>query len=244
MEVRQMTKNVFTDYQKSLVEDNIRLAYFMAAKWYKRINFEIELEEINSLCLLGLTKAALRFDIGRQIKFSTYSIRCMDNEILMTIRQPIYKLSTIAVSKLESFCDEGEYNLWDFLQSKLIKNDNVEDWLNEFALNEILDKLPLQTKNILDLYVSGQKQVQIGKTLGISQSYVCRLATRGRKMILKEYDYSENGIKFRRVKMRENICNKCKYKEMSGGKMPCNICYKIIGKNGENKFELKEKKDA
>lgn len=239
-----MIKNVFTDYQTSLVEDNIRLAYFIALKWQKRLCFSIEIDELNSLCLFGLTKAAKTFSEDRNVKFSSYSIKCMENEILMTVRRPKCRVSTIAVSKLVTEDEESIFNMWDFIQAKVVKSDNVEDWFNVYALSEIINELPPLLKEIINLYITGKKQNQIGKILGLSQSYICRLASKGRKQILKEYDYSEYGIKFRRVRMRENICHKCKYETTSGGKLPCSKCSKIIGNDGVENFELKEKKDA
>ena len=75
---------MLTDEQRKLAEDNIRLAYWYAhqVKWTS-----LELEERIGMALLGLTKAAERYDPERGVSFVTYARKVMQDEILMGFRK-------------------------------------------------------------------------------------------------------------------------------------------------------------
>lgn len=80
--------NKVTKGQKKLIEDNIRLSYYNAKKWSNKLsrNYNLTFDDIVSDCMLGLIKAAKALDIERGIKFATFAVRVMDNQILMTLR--------------------------------------------------------------------------------------------------------------------------------------------------------------
>lgn len=44
-------------------------------------------EDLISVGTIGLIKAVDSFDIERNVRFSTYAAKCIDNEILMLFRQ-------------------------------------------------------------------------------------------------------------------------------------------------------------
>ena len=69
--------------RNELVEKNIKLAYFVAARFQ---NCGIEYEDLVSICFLGLIKAADTYNPERS-KFSSYAYRVMENEVLQEIRR-------------------------------------------------------------------------------------------------------------------------------------------------------------
>ena len=75
---------MLTDEQRKLAEDNIRLAYWYAhqMKWTS-----LELEERISMALLGLVKAAEKYDPARGTSFATFARKAMHDEILMGFRK-------------------------------------------------------------------------------------------------------------------------------------------------------------
>lgn len=69
---------------EDLVLNNIKLAYSVA--WNMK-STGIEIEDLQSLALLGLVKAAKDFDETRGCKFSSFAITIMRNEILQEVRR-------------------------------------------------------------------------------------------------------------------------------------------------------------
>lgn len=79
------------------------------------------------------------------------------------------------VSLYEPVYSEGGDTLYvmDQVSDKKNKEDN---WVEEIALNEALDKLPERERNIVELrFFKGRTQMEVAGELGISQAQVSRL---------------------------------------------------------------------
>lgn len=70
--------------QNRLVERNLRLVVYIAKRFE---NTGIGIEDLISIGTLGLIKAISTFNTDKNIKLATYASRCIENEILMYIRQ-------------------------------------------------------------------------------------------------------------------------------------------------------------
>ena len=75
-----------TNDTNRLIEDNINIAYNLSWQYYNKFDRKIELDELQSLSFLGLTKAAKTFNPGLKYNFSTYAYKCIINEILLHYR--------------------------------------------------------------------------------------------------------------------------------------------------------------
>lgn len=76
--------------QEILIEENIKLAYYIARKWARSLRPQpqkLTFDEIVNDCMLGLIKAIKAFDKNRSITFATFATHVMDNQILMTLRK-------------------------------------------------------------------------------------------------------------------------------------------------------------
>ena len=70
--------------QEKMILQNYRLVYFII----KKLNIaQDQYEDIVSIGTIGLIKAVNTFDFERNIRFSTYAGRCIENEILMYMRK-------------------------------------------------------------------------------------------------------------------------------------------------------------
>ena len=83
-------KKVFQQYlsgdeeaRNTLIERNLRLVAHIAKKY---VNSSIENEDLISIGIIGLIKAISTFNDNRGAQLATYAARCIENEILMTIR--------------------------------------------------------------------------------------------------------------------------------------------------------------
>jgi len=67
-----------------LIEHNLRLVVYIAKKFE---NTGINIEDLVSIGTIGLIKAVNTFEPKKNIKLATYASRCIENEILMYLRQ-------------------------------------------------------------------------------------------------------------------------------------------------------------
>ena len=67
-----------------LIEHNLRLVVYIAKKFESA---GINVEDLISIGTIGLIKAVNTFKIEKNIKLATYASRCIENEILMYLRE-------------------------------------------------------------------------------------------------------------------------------------------------------------
>lgn len=194
--------------REKIIKSNIRLVILIAKKY----NVEgCDLEDLVSIGTIGLIKAVDTYDIKRQIRFSTYAVRCIDNEILMNIRKNKIKKNGIQTVNIEDalLCDfEGnELKYLDILEDK--NSDFVTEIIDNFLSSELLsiiNSLTEKEKMLITLYFgfdgNKYKQKEIAHMLGISQSYISRLISHVLKKIkikiMKEGSLDDFAKKFTR----------------------------------------------
>ena len=162
-----------------LVERNLRLVAHIA----KKFSSIKEIEELISVGTIGLIKGVESFDYEKGTKLATYASRCIENEILMLIRNgkkfknEVFLQDPIGVDK-----EGNEISLIDILNSK---EDTIIDVVEQrLAIKKMYEKL----KNLLNKreqiiiklrygLIDGkiQTQKEIAKKLNISRSYVSRI---------------------------------------------------------------------
>ena len=162
-----------------LIEHNLRLVAHIAKKYQ---NVDEDMEDLISTGTIGLIKAIDSFDAGKG-KLSTYASRCIDNELLMLLRAK--KKTSREVSLYEPIGTDregNEINLLDIIEQEqpdIIEQMEVEEHLK--CLSGLLDKkLNKREKEILAMRYGLKDdheitQREIGKSLGISRSYVSRI---------------------------------------------------------------------
>ncbi len=166
-----------------LVERNLRLVAHIVKKYS---NTGKDIDDLISIGTIGLIKAISTFDMDKGTRLATYAARCIENEILMTIRSD--KKSKVEVSLQEPIGVDKEGNeisLFDILGTE------VDDVLDEVHLklqinrlyNAINKVLKDREKIIIELrygLIDGvcKTQREIAKFLGISRSYVSRIEKR------------------------------------------------------------------
>lgn len=83
-ELIKLAKNGDTEAYNQLFINNDRLIWDIAHKFS---HTGIELSDLYSLAALGMLKAYHKFDINRGLKFTTYCVKSMRNEILSFLRK-------------------------------------------------------------------------------------------------------------------------------------------------------------
>ncbi|MBQ8084658.1 MAG: RNA polymerase sporulation sigma factor SigK [Lachnospiraceae bacterium] len=163
-----------------LVEYNLRLVAHIVKKYN---NFERDTDDLISIGTIGLIKAINTYDIEKGNRLATYASRCIENELLMMLRQERKCSREFSLYEPIGTDKEGnEINLLDIVESNntdMTENISLEDdikHLHHSMKNTLTDR---ETEVLTLRYgLFGQKpltQREIAKKLNISRSYVSRI---------------------------------------------------------------------
>lgn len=166
-----------------LIEHNLRLVAYIAKKYAKGNQ---ENEEYISIGTIGLIKGINSFSQDKGYKLSTYISKCIENEILMTIRSAKKTLGNVSIdSSIGTDKDGNDMKLIDVLEST--ETDPIEDIYNKVITKQMLEyiekKLPQREKDIIRMRygINGgnvKTQQQVADIMKISRSYVSRIETK------------------------------------------------------------------
>ena len=168
-------KNGDGDAKNILVERNLRLVAHIVKKYTYPGK---EIDDLISIGTVGLIKAIDSFDVNKGTRLATYAARCIENEILMLIRNnkkvkgEVYLQDPIGVDK-----EGNEICLIDVLSSEYDSiTDIVENKIQVKKLyNKIYTVLQERERIIREMeygLVDGKCKTQreIAKILGVSRS--------------------------------------------------------------------------
>lgn len=186
-EYLQRVKEGDLDARNLLVEYNLRLVAHIVKK-YQAGNRSTE--DLISIGTIGLIKAINTYDYDKGTKLVTYASRCIENELLMRLRQERKEAREVSLFEPIGTDREGnEINLMDIIR---VDEENV--LLNVIAseslrnINELFTEvLDTREQQVIALRynLTGAReftQKEISNMLHISRSYVSRIE---KKALLK-----------------------------------------------------------
>lgn len=174
-----------------LVERNLRLVAHIVKKYSYPGK---DVDDLISIGTVGLIKAIDSFDRAKGTRLATYAARCIENEILMLIRNnkktkgEVYLQDPIGVDK-----EGNEISLMDVLSSD--EDSIIEVVENKIQIKKLYTKINTcligREKAVIEMrygLVDGKPKTQreIAKMLCISRSYVSRIEKRALKKLYKE----------------------------------------------------------
>lgn len=157
-----------------LFEENTSLAYWVISSRFSSLVGD---EDVLQEALIGLYKACLRYDESRGT-ISTVGVKYITNSILIYLRNQKIK-SRIPIISLDSYIstdDGGEFSPIEIVEDP---NQTVEG--HGVFLREFISTLKERDKKVIQLSLLGYNQTEIGKILGISQSYCGRIISNLKK---------------------------------------------------------------
>lgn len=167
--------------RNELIEHNLRLVAHIAKKY----NQSEDSEELISVGTIGLIKAVstYRADKGR---LATYASKCIENEILMNLRQNKKRQNDISLQEGVGVDKEGnEVTLEEKLadEGKSVEEITALKLRIEKLYKVMKERLTARELEIVTLRygLNGKKektQREIAKNMGISRSYVSRIETK------------------------------------------------------------------
>lgn len=183
------------DEINKLIEDNINIAYKIVWEFNNKLKGLIEYEELVSIALFGLTKAANTFDKDKNFSFSTYSYKVIKNEILIEMRKinksNKHNIKIVSInSEIES--TDNSITLEDLIKDKYNLEEDIENKLKFEDLHEAIDTLHPYYKKLINYRLEGKTQREIADILGLSQPQICRLLSQAINY-LRDY-YKKKGM--------------------------------------------------
>ncbi len=156
-----------------LVTENIKLVYYFYECLAKNDITVRYKDDIVSAGMLGLVKAANKFDNTRGIKFASFAGQCIRNEMYMFLRklnkQIPHEISLNAVIGADK--DGNELCLADVIEDE---DHNPDDSVSRIILDEFLAKQKPIDKQILSAVFKGYKQREIAETVGMRQPTISK----------------------------------------------------------------------
>lgn len=191
-EVLKRLKSGDTSARNVLIEKNLRLVAYIAKK-YSSQNYDAD--DLISIGTIGLIKAINTFDHEKGIRLATYASRCIDNEILMVIRNGKKLMNEVSLEEPIGIDKEG--NEISFIDIVSNEDDNV---IESVEINAQINKMFSAIENVLDdrekfviMYryglndVEEKTQREIAEMLGISRSYVSRIEKKALKKLRTQF---------------------------------------------------------
>ena len=182
-----------------LVERNLRLV----AHIVKKFSYSgTDVDDLISIGSVGLIKAIDSFDISKGTRLATYAARCIENEILMLIRNNKKTKGNISLQDTIGNDNDGnEISLIDVLSSD---EDSIIDIVErkiqlKQVYNKINNGLNDREKAVIQMrygLLDGNPRTQreIALILGISRSYVSRIEKTVLKKLNKDLNNSNINI--------------------------------------------------
>lgn len=176
------------DAKEILIKHNLRLVAHIAKKY---ANYG-DNDELISIGSIGLIKAVESFKSDKGTSLATYASRCIENEILMTMRTTKKHRSNVSLNEPIGVDKDGnELVIMDMLESDQYVIEDVENSI-------MMEKLTAITKSVLDkreyeiikmrygLENTGAlTQREVAKKFNISRSYVSRIEKKALEKIKK-----------------------------------------------------------
>lgn len=183
--------------REKLIEHNLRLVAYIVKKRYSDSD---EQEDLISIGTIGLIRAVETFSSSKNINFSTYAGKCIDNQIKMYFRKIKHKQTEMYLdSPIEVDKDGNPLTIADIFKDLTDVSKEVDLRLDLQKLyryiNETLDERERliiynryglnSTKGVPN---KAMTQREVAQKLNISRSYVSRIE---KKALKKLYDRFE-----------------------------------------------------
>lgn len=171
-----------------LILHNLRLVAHIAKKYN---SIQKDMEELISIGTVGLIKAILSYDAEKSIRLATYASRCIENEILMSLRaSKKYQNDLSLYEPIGTDRDGNEIVMLDVINSDTPDFADRLDFSiqSEKMLLAVQESLTERERTVISLrYGLHQQDIltqqEIASLLGISRSYVSRIEKKALKKL-------------------------------------------------------------
>lgn len=163
-----------------LVEHNLRLVAHIAKKYS---NTGKNPDDLISIGTIGLIKAVNTYKKGKSVRLATYAAKCIENEILMSIRTSKKIKTEVSLNEpIGTDKDGNEISFNDILgtDADAVLDDIDQKMQVKKLYHAISELLTERERNVIVMRFglnggSPQTQREVAKKIGISRSYISRI---------------------------------------------------------------------
>lgn len=166
------------DARDTIIRHNLRLVAHIVKKYCALPG---DAEDLISIGTIGLIKAVSSFDSTKQVRFSTYASRCIENEIRMHLRRERKAPLTLSMQEpIQTSKDGSHLTVLDVVPDDFLLDEDCECREESSRLRAMVQQLTGRERQVILLRygLSSQPpltQQQVAQLLGISRSYVSRI---------------------------------------------------------------------
>lgn len=177
-------KNRNKEVEDKLLLHNTRLVAYIILKYSS-----YERGDLFSVGCIGLKKAIATFDYEKGKSFSTYAIKCINNEILQYLRRIKKHANVDSLDRIirNQSCVEGNTTLANIISDKEDFTIEIEKKESIEYLHQIIENIGEKEKDIIEMYFgfNGRRysQQQIAAKYNVTQSNISRIIKRVLKII-------------------------------------------------------------
>ena len=190
LQLQKGTDEEKTDAKHQLILHNLRLVAHIAKKYN---NLQNDPEELISIGIIGLIKAILSYDNEKSIRLATYASRCIENEILMSLRFNRKFQNDVSLHEpIGADRDGNEIVMLDVIDNNTPDFADQLDFSlrSEKMLQAVRERLTKREQIVVILRYGlwnndALTQQEIAGKLGISRSYISRIEKKALKKLLQ-----------------------------------------------------------
>ncbi len=181
----------------ALIKHNLRLVAFIVKKHYPDYRDQ---DDLISIGIIGLIRAAETFDYERSVNFSTYAGKCINNQIRMYFRKIKHQQTEVYMNEpMDCDKDGNEVTMEDIFCDPVCVEDKAMLNINTHKLYQYInEELDNREKEIISkrygLVGTGFRvdrimtQQEVAKELDISRSYVSRIEKKALQKLKARFD--------------------------------------------------------
>lgn len=156
--------------KKRLIEGNMRIALFVA----KRFEGKMDSDELISISMEGIVKAAHKFNPSKGVKFNTFAVHVIQNEILKELRSQKKTYGDVSLQTPVEIRENQDRELGDMLCDEKADRD-LQKIDNLCTIELAAECLSDRERHVVINWINGVKQAQTASEMGVSQAQICRI---------------------------------------------------------------------
>lgn len=175
----ELLRNINNDInaRKKLIETNIRLVIYQVNNKFKDVKYDKK--DLVSIGIIGLIKAVDTFELSKKVEFSTYAIKCINNEILMFLRILQKENKINSYYKIVQIDNNDEFDTIENIPSAISLEESCIEKELIIILKNIIKTLSERDREFLKMYFGfyGKKytQKEIAEKHNVSQAHVSKV---------------------------------------------------------------------
>lgn len=194
--------------REKIINHNLKLVLNQVIKKFKLVMYDKD--DLISIGMIGLIKAVDTFDISRKINFSTYAIKCINNEIYLVLRDLKKEIKSDSLNDIISTTEDANICLEDTLIDEDV--NFVLDYEHKeliLELNSQIEMLKDKEKEFVKMYFGFYDGIpktldEIGEIYNITRQRVNQVLLSAKTKIKR------NLLQQNLIEKKESNCNKVK----------------------------------